>query len=311
MPTFLFDELTGIPTILATNRAKRADQTGATGTVISTSQTPVNVDRFAKGNESLTPPTVYQDAEDWNVRVFRNKYPLVEDHEIIVHSPYQDKDLEDLPQEQNVRIMRAFLNRVTYYNSQDKEVMIFNNRGGKAGASILHPHSQIVALKGFPGILEMEKTEAMKYYNENNSCYWCDKIKVELALKKRIVHETPHFVLLVPVACRWSYEMLLIPKEHKPNFGYVNDMEISDFTQILKAALWSYNAMFNKPDRNFWIHTMRYEPYHWHVGFIPHIKVFGGLELGAGIWVSDKATPEDAAEQLGENVKTCYREFIG
>src|SRR3989344_5284135 len=232
-------------------------------------------------------------------------------YEKVVHSPYQDKDIEDLPQVQNVRIMRAFLNRVTYYNSQDKEVMIFNNRGGKAGASILHPHSQIVALKGFPGIIEMEKTEAMKYYNEHNSCYWCDKIKVELALKKRIVHETPHFVLLVPVACRWSYEMLLIPKEHKPNFGYVNDMEINDLTQILKAALWSYNAMFNKPDRNFWIHTMKYEPYHWHVGFIPHIKVFGGLELGAGIWVSDKAAPEDAAEQLGENVKTCYREFIG
>src|SRR3989344_4625295 len=202
MTTFIFDELTGIPTILATNRAKRADQTGAAGSGISTSQTPVNVDRFAKGNEDLTPSTVYQDAEDWNVRVFRNKYPLVEDHEIIVHSPYQDKDLEDLPQEQNVRIMRAFLNRVTYHNS----------------------------------------------------CYWCDKIKVELALKKRIVHETPHFVLLIPVACRWSYEMLLIPKEHKPNFGYVNDMEINDFTQILKAALWSYNAMFNKPDRNFWIH---------------------------------------------------------
>src|SRR3990172_706377 len=305
MPTFLFDELTGMPTILATNRAKRADQTGATGTVISTSQTPVNVDRFAKGNESLTPPTVYQDAEDWNVRVFRNKYPLVEDHEIIVHSPYQDKDIEDLPQVQNVRILRAFLNRVTYYNSQDKEVMIFNNRGGRAGASIVHPHSQIVALKGFPGILEKEKESALKYWNEHNSCFWCDLAKKEVEAGTQIVYESSHFVLMVPDACRWSYEMIMIPKEHKPNFGFMNEMEIGDFAIVLQAALRAYDELFDRPDRNFWIHTMRYEPYHWHVGFLPHIKVLGGLELGAGIWVSDKATPEDAARQLGEKVKYC------
>jgi UDPglucose--hexose-1-phosphate uridylyltransferase len=232
--------------------------------------------------------------------VFKNKYPLVDDHEIIVHSPDPLKDIEDLSQDQNVRIIRAFLNRVSYYNSHDKEVMIFNNRGGKAGASITHPHSQIVALKGFPGIIEREKSEGLKYFNEHNSCFWCDKIKLELAQKSRVVYESSHFVLLVPQACRWSYEMLLIPKEHKPNFEFINEMEINDFAFILKAALLSYDNLFQRPDRNFWIHTMRYEPYHWHVGFIPQTKVLGGLELGAGIWVSDKATPEDAAGQLAK-----------
>ena len=85
----------------------------------------------------------------------------------------------------------------------------------------------------------------------------------------------------------------------------MNEMEIGDFAIVLQAALRAYDELFDRPDRNFWIHTMRYEPYHWHVGFLPHIKVLGGLELGAGIWVSDKATPEDAARQLGEKVKYC------
>jgi galactose-1-phosphate uridylyltransferase len=100
----------------------------------------------------------------------------------------------------------------------------------------------------------------------------------------------------------------LIPKEHKPNFGFINEMEIGDFAKILKATLVGYNTLFSRPDRNFWIHTMRYEPYQWHVGFLPHIKTLGGLEMGAGIWVSDRATPEDAACEMGPIVKKSFEE---
>jgi UDPglucose--hexose-1-phosphate uridylyltransferase len=211
-----------------------------------------------------------------------------------------------LPNEQNVRYVRALLNRVNFYTSKDKEVLIFNNRGGSAGASILHPHSQIIALEGFPGLIEAERHAALKYYNEHHSCYWCDLVKSELVIKSRVIYETHHYVLIAPSAARWSYEMILVPKVHRPNFEYINEVEINDFAKILKASLVAYDQLFGRPDRNFWVHTQRYDPFHWHVGFIPHIKVFGGLELGAGIWVSDRATPEDAALQLGEKVKADY-----
>lgn len=306
MGTFIFEELTGLPTVLATSRAKRPDQTGAVKSI----KKEEKVDKaklFCKGYEHMTPPTEYQDADDWNVRVFKNKYPIIDDHEVIVHSPYPDKDIEDLPLEQNMRLIRAYLNRVEHFGAQNKEVLIFNNRGGKAGASITHPHSQIVALKGFPGILEKEKGSALRYFNETGgNCFWCDFVKEELERGTRIVYESPHFALIVPPACRWSYEMILVPKEHKPNFGFIDELEIGDFARVLKAAVSAYDVLFDRPDRNFWIHTMMYEPYHWHVGFLPHLKVLGGLELGAGIWVSDKATPEDAAKELGEAMRDCY-----
>lgn len=312
MGTFIFDELTGLPTLLAPNRAKRPDQTGVVHTTKVETIAPVPVvDKnlvFAKGNEHLTPPTLYQDADNWNVRVFKNKFPLVEDHEIIIHSPDPTLDIEDLPWEQNMKIIRALLNRVDYYGSQDKEVLIFNNKGGKAGASITHPHTQIIALKGFPGILEKEKESAIKYYNEHTRCYWCDFIEKSILEGKKIIFESAHFVLMVPEACRWSYEMILVPKAHKPNFGFIDEMEIGDFAKILRAALIAYRDVLGNPDRNHWIHTMRYEPYHWHVGFLPHIQTLGGLELGAGIWVSAKATPEDAAKELGPAVKKAYEE---
>jgi UDPglucose--hexose-1-phosphate uridylyltransferase len=305
MGTFIFDPLTGEPTILATNRASRHDQTGAVNTIVVKPQSTgvkkiadKNACFFCKGNEHLTPETLYQDSDDWNVRVFNNKFPLLPDHEIIVHSPDHNSDIEDFSRDQNVRVIRAYLNRVSYFGSQDKEVIIFNNKGGKAGASIIHPHSQIVAAKGFPGILEKEKESSLHYFNEKNSCYWCDEYKEALAKGERVVFESSHFVVFSPKACRWSYELVLVPKNHKPNFGFIDEIEINDLAHVLASTLKVYKKAFDNPDRNFWIHTTRYEPYHWHIGFIPHIKVFGALELGAGIWVSDKATPEDAAKEL-------------
>ena len=303
MSNMVFDPLTGDPTIIATNRAKRPDRTGAVASIKNDAKPPEKkekIDFFAKGNEHLTPETLYQDEDDWNVRVFANKFPLMDHHEVIVHSPHADKDIEDLPCDQTVKIIRAYLNRVSYFNSIGMEVMIFNNRGGRAGASIEHPHSQIVANEGFPGILEYEKSAALRYFNETEKCYWDHELDEERKYQQRIVHESKHFVLYVPYACRWSYELRVTPKVHRPNIAYITEPEIMDFARVLKGALVAYNTLFDRPDRNFWIHTMRYEPYHWHVGFLPHIKVFGALEMGAGIWVSDKATSEDAAVQLRE-----------
>jgi galactose-1-phosphate uridylyltransferase len=82
----------------------------------------------------------------------------------------------------------------------------------------------------------------------------------------------------------------------------IDEPEINDFAVVLKKLLQTYGKAFNYPDRNFWIRTQRYDPFHWHVGFLPHLKVFGALELGAGIWVNDKASPEDAAKLLRENI---------
>lgn len=296
MGKFVFDPLTGEPTLLATERAKRPDQSVPVGTMQG------DVCFFCRGNEHLTPPTEYQDQEDWNVRVVKNKFPLVEDHDVIVHSPYHDKDIEDLDHEQVVKIIRAYHNRLHFYTGQDKEVFIFNNRGKRAGASLTHPHSQVVALKGFPGILQTEREWAIRYYDEKNTCFWCDEVKEALAEKSRVVIETPHFVAFVPKACRWSYEIRLSPKIHRPNFGFIDEAEINNFAGVLQKVAQAYGNAFNYPDRNFWIHTQKWDPFHWHVGFLPHLKVFGALELGAGIWVSDKATSDDAAAMLRENI---------
>lgn len=301
MPKIAFDPLTKEPSITAANRAKRTDQTGTMKEKKDEGkpeEKKEKVDFFGKGNEHMTPPTLYQDQEDWNVRVFSNKFPILEHHEIIVHSPSEFEDLPNLPLEQVIRYVEAILNRVNYHLAEGREVFVFNNRGPRAGASINHPHSQLVAQKSFPGYVHDQRDAALDYFDEHGSCYWCDMVQDELEAGERVVYEGEHFVILVPKTSKWSYDMRLLPKRHLPNFVYVNEVEITDFAKTLQAAMHAYDELFDFPDRNYWLYTEKHEPFHWHMGFIPHIRVFGGLELGAGIWVVDKATPEDAAKQL-------------
>ena len=312
MSKLIFDKLTKIPTILATTRAKRPDQTGTMAAkkdekvAEKTAEPKKKVDFFAKGNEEMTPPTLYQDQEDWNVRIFSNKFPLLDKHEVIVHSPDDFEDLPNLSREQVVRYIEAILSRIDHYMKEGMEVFVFNNRGARAGASVTHPHSQLVALKGFPGVIEEKRESALGYFDEHGSCYWCDLIQDELEDKGRVIYESNHFVIIVPKASKWSYEMMLLPKRHLSNMVYINQEEISDLAKTLQGALHAYDELFDFPDRNYWFYTEKHEPFHWHMGFIPHIKVFGGLELGAGIWVNDKATPEDAASQLGKAVEDYF-----
>ena len=307
MGKFIFDDLTGIPTILAVERSARPD---VTGTEKRKGEKPADkkkaVDFFAKGNENLTPAAVYQDQDDWNIRVFPNKYPLMDHHEIIIHSPQPKKDLEDLPLEQTVRYIRAILSRVDFYTSQGLEVFVFNNRGAKAGASLPHPHSQLVADPGFGGFLETEKDGALHYYNTNNSCYWCDAIRAEKERGARVVFESDYYILLAPKASRWGYETKLYPKKHTPNISLIDEHEIVDLAKVLRATLKSYDELLDNPERNYWINTQRYEPYHWHITFMPRLNVLAGIELGTGIWVNSRIAPEDVPSALGALIWQTY-----
>ena len=58
---------------------------------------------FCTGNEALTPPEVYRigggekDKPGWKVRVVPNKFPITDIHEVIIHSPDNEKDIVELP----------------------------------------------------------------------------------------------------------------------------------------------------------------------------------------------------------------------
>lgn len=295
-------------TIVATDRKKRPVALGPKSARSASGRCP-----FCVGNEDMAPVEAYRlpvgttDNNQWQVRVIPNKYPITDFHEVIIHSPDHEKDLDELPLEQVQLVLRTYKDRYNFYKNQrsDFYVHIYNNAGKEAGASIRHPHSQLVVFNQIPEEVAEEIEGAKDYFEKNSACPYCDLIKKEISSGERVVLESDFFVVLTPFQSEWPYEITLFPKNHQADFGQTNEEELADLASVLQQTLRAYNKVLSNPARNFWIHSLpirgdlpEADYYHWHLDLIPRIKTLGGLELGAGIMVDDRVGPEEAARQL-------------
>jgi UDPglucose--hexose-1-phosphate uridylyltransferase len=300
-------------TIIATGRKKRPVAVGFKS-VKSASSTAERCP-FCVGNEDLAPVEIHRlpmgttDNDQWQVRVIPNKYPITDFHEVIIHSPDHEKDIDELPLKQVELILRTYKDRCNFYKDKrsDLYVHIYNNVGKEAGASIKHPHSQLVVFNQIPEEIAEEIAGAEDFFERKGLCPYCDLIRKELSSKERLVLESDLFVVLTPFESEWPYEITVFPKEHQADFGEISDKELLDLASVLQQTLQAYNKTLSHPDRNFWIHSLPVgvQPpatcyYHWHLNLIPRIKTLGGLELGAGIMVDDRVGPEQAARELRE-----------
>jgi len=287
-------------TIVATGRKKRPIAVGPKSAKSASGRCP-----FCVGSEDMTGPNVYQLN---GVRVIPNKYPITDYHEVIIHSPDHERDIDELPLDQGELVLRSYKDRYNFYKNKrdDFYVHIYNNAGKEAGASIRHPHSQLVVFNQVPEEVAEEIEGAQEYFEKNSSCPYCDLIKKELGSEERVVLESDFFVALTPFESEWPYEITMFSKKHQPDFGQISDEELADLASVLQQTLRAYNKVLSTPDRNFWIHSLpirenddpRAKFYHWHLDLVPRIKTLGGLELGAGIMVDDRVGPEEAARQL-------------
>ena len=106
---------------------------------------------FCPGNEEDTPPEVSRIGEGeknkpgWQVRVFANLFPITEIHEVVVHSPDHEKNIEDFSLDQVKNIIRTYIDRFNSLKDKGK-VFYFHNYSLISGASLVHPHSQVAVV---------------------------------------------------------------------------------------------------------------------------------------------------------------------
>lgn len=266
-------------------------------------------DPFAEGNEGMTPKEVLRigkgapNKPGWDVRVFPNKFPITDFHEVIVHSPSLDKDFHDLSTAHIEKILKAYKLRYEYYAGQRLGLFpfIFCNRGSGSGASLIHPHSQLVVFKDAPEAVFEEAGGSELYLIKEGKDVYDDYLEKELENKKRIIKETRHFVLLCPYESEWPYEFNIFPKMPKGSFSDSSPEELRDLATILSKMTKIVVEKLGDPAYNFWIHSIpskdpSSKAYRWHLEFILRVKELGGIELGAEIMVDDKISPEDAAK---------------
>lgn len=253
--------------IIAPGRAKRPDQAKGQN----------NVCVFCPGNEHLTPPEIYRigngeaNKSGWKVRVVPNKYPITDFHEVIIHSPDDKADIEDLPLEQVELILQTYKLRFLQHTKHG-HVLIFNNHGKIAGASISHPHSQLVVV---PKQITL------------------DTLHLEAATN--LIADEQHFTVYAPDFSQWPYEVWVAPKRKASTFGEITDAEIKNLAKILQRILKKLVGKFPGLAYNYYIHHEA----DWYLRIIPRTIHRAGFELGTGLSVNI-ADPAGIAKELSQ-----------
>jgi UDPglucose--hexose-1-phosphate uridylyltransferase len=190
-------------------------------------------------------------------------------------------------------------------------VQIFHNHGRDAGASVIHPHYQLIATPIVPPHIHSEILGCYHYYQTHKTCIYCDIIKEELSVKHRVVHESEHFVVISAYASRCPFETWILPKKHGARFEDMSEDEIKHLSFVLKVTLGQLYTKLSDPPLNFYIHNMplrradgdhrhsahEEQAFHWHLTIFPRITIWAGFEFATGIPVNPIA-PEVSTKFL-------------
>jgi UDPglucose--hexose-1-phosphate uridylyltransferase len=286
---------------------------------------------FCYGGEILTPPEIVAHREsgpanspNWTVRVVPNKFPAlriegeldrqgigvfdamngVGAHEVIVDTPDHFKDMADLTYSETEEVVWAYRARSLDLrrDKRFKYILIFKNYGKSAGASLEHPHSQLIALPIVPKRVHEEMEGAAKYYDYRQRCVFCDMIREELEEKDRIIYNDERFLAFCPYVSRFAYEIWILPKKHTSDFANIDRDGVASFARALRDSLARLKGLLKDPSYNFIIHTApinghEREDYHWHVEIMPKLSKVAGFEWGSGFYVNP-VLPYIAAKNL-------------
>ena len=305
------DPITGQPVLFATKRAQRphfGKHQPPHPAIDHHRMRPEHkkLDPFGLGNEHITDPEIWVDTDDpgrhpdspgWSIRVIPNKYPIVQHHEVIILTSSPSKDIADSSLKHTIRIVEAFVQRTKAHQKQG-QVFIFANHGQPAGASISHPHAQLMVFPSLPPTIAEEAIAIKKHYESHGQCAYCQLISRTAEQGKRLVWQNDEFMVICPEASGWPYTMMLLPKIHQASFGSLRPDQVQPLAQALRTMLKLYKSVLQDPPYNYWIHSAKGHFFHWHLELIPRTKILAGVELGAGIMVNDRIMPEDAARQF-------------
>jgi len=268
---------------------------------------------FEVGNEDATPTEIYRTSDkngEWITRVVPNLYNALDideensskregfftkksafgAHEVIIETPSHDKSADRYTIEQ----WSAYLKTVNH-------IQVFKNHGSKAGATLKHPHSQIIATGFIPQEVRAGYKRCEDYYNIHQRTLLMDITGEELRVGKRVIYENNTFAAFAPYASLYPFETMISPKEHIGSINSLNQQQIHDLAQILKNIYkklygvlgeFHYNMIFKNP-----IESLEY--YTFHIQIIPRIYMLAGYELATGMRINP-VTPEMAAQKLKE-----------
>ena len=318
---------TGDWVVIASERDKRPDNTSCHHHTDDQADHHRENCPFCPKQEEEEPIFCFTDDEGcWTLRVLANRYPAVapgeqpapsEDlfqrhmpgtghHDVVVEHRRHNFHLARESSSFLQLVLSAWRRRYRELAklSYTKHIVVFKNHGVKAGASMEHPHSQIVSLPVLPSQVRYRLETAMHVSNTLGSCVFCKMLVQEQESADRVLLCSNHFVAFVPYAAFSPYSVWITPHRHCCTFGSITEAELTDLSEVLHWVLLRIYHGLGDPDYNLVIRsalpsTVGNDYFHWYISIIPRLSKAAGFELGSGMFINS-SLPEDDATFLRE-----------
>ncbi len=249
--------------VIATGRSKRPDQfkeedkkeekvdiSNCPFCNIETQEKPVLIMKNNKEADSI---------DGWTLAVIPNKYPAflpypdldetieggiykkmnaVGFHEVVITRDHKNQ-LADFSQQEVEEVFNSY--QIRYLNLMNEKfvnhISIFHNHGEKAGASIAHPHSQIITTPLVDVDLKGALERAQVFWKEQKECVYCKMNRWERKIKSRIVFENERFQAVCPFASKTAFQVIISPKKHLSHFERITENEKKDFAEVFSVVI--------------------------------------------------------------------------
>ncbi|MBM3684233.1 MAG: galactose-1-phosphate uridylyltransferase [Actinobacteria bacterium] len=288
---------------------------------------------FCPGSEEATPPALetYGPQGRWLVRVVPNLYPAFAGsgplqvachgplhrsapatgiHEVLIFSPHHRLSWADLSDAQAGLVMAAIRDRIEDHRSTAgvEYTQVIVNHGREAGASLEHPHGQLLGIPFVPGELDEELRAFRAFAKENDGAPLLDTVVAdELAAGQRIVVEDERAVAIAPYWSGTPYELLVVPRRARARLDEAAPGDLAAVARVLRASLGRLRALLGDVAYNLVFHTAPHRQvgpdderlFSWHVHVLPRTTTAAGFEQGTGVRIN-VVPPERAALELGE-----------
>jgi UDPglucose--hexose-1-phosphate uridylyltransferase len=235
--------------------------------------------------------------EPYDVRYIKNRWPALPDgrHEVVLHAPEHCASFPALGVPRSARVVDLWSARTAALGSRPDVayVFIFENRGRKIGATIEHPHSQVMAFSSIPPVPAAELSAL--------TCPLCPDPAGDLLVTRRAGWQAA-----VPHAPSWPYELLIYPRDHVADLPAAGPGLRAGLAAMLVDLLTRLEKLLG-PDTPYmlWAHQRPNDgaPHpaaHLHLHLAPALRAPGvtrhlaSAELGAGVFF-DPVDPRQAA----------------
>jgi UDPglucose--hexose-1-phosphate uridylyltransferase len=221
---------------------------------------------------------------------------------VLVLSPEHKAAWADLSAKQAGLVIAAIRDRLEEHArvSSVRYTQVIVNHGREAGASLEHPHGQILGIPFVPG----ELTEELRGFERfPGGCLLCSTVDEESDAGHRIVHRDERVVVVCPFWSGTPYEMLVIPTAHASHLTGAAPRDLVSVSHALRDALGRLQEAVGDVAYNVVFHTApHHEPdvtFHWHAHVVPRVTSIAGFEQGTGVMINIVA-PEQAALRLAK-----------